>query len=172
MKKRKPLPKAPSLADDIETRQPKRTARQRQARGPVPEDPAVAAAAKSREDAYAAVYQWNGVTLRPFSISRESIFYKLRAADDAPRLSQVLQNASAFLGDALRILYLCSHEPEAFEHLRSDSLAFLRAIERWADSNVTRDQATEATRIGLKIFNDSKVNLAEPAPSDRTDLGE
>jgi len=180
------MKKPDSLADSVATSRRRQTSqRRRRITEDIP-DPDLAGHIKEREKAYAAVHQWNGKPLQPFSIGRESIFFELRAAAGAPRLSAVQHEPIAFLGDAMRILFLCSHEPEAWDHLRGQPVMFLRAVEQWAEGNdswrldqapstkhqaprITRDQQLKAVRVALQIMNDAGTNRAEPAPSDRED---
>lgn len=185
---KKALPAADSLADSVATsRRAQRPPRRRRVTEDLP-DPDLAAHTKEREKAYTAVHQWNGQPLKPFSIGRESIFFELRAAAGAPRLAAVIQEPIAFLGDAMRILFLCSHDPENWDHLRGQPVAFLRAVEKWAEGDDTwqfaeeprtknqktappipRSEQLHAVRVALSILNDSGTNRAEPAPSDRED---
>lgn len=186
------IPKAPALSEDIETTTTPSLKRARRSFTPAPDDPAIAAAEKQREDAFHAVHQWRGKTLLPFSISRESLFFRLRAADDAPTIAQVMQTPMAWLQDAIRILFLCSHEPEDFAHLRGNNSAFLKSIDQWAEgdnswksptengkrktenaSPISRDEQVPVIKLTLRIFNESDSTRAEIAPSDNhSDLGE
>ncbi len=163
------LPKA----DNLEDPRPAASRRRRPALELSTEDPELTAAATARRDAENAVYKWRGKVLPyPFSIARETLFYSLRVAAGAPSFQSLMTQQMAFLGDALRILFLCSHAPEQFEHLRSDPMQFIHAIEKWGDTNVTRDENVELVTLAWKIFNDSNVTAAQPVPRDGNSVGE
>jgi hypothetical protein len=161
-------------ADPIRPDSTKPTAKRR-ARAAVlsTEDPELANAAKARAEAENAVYKWRDKVLpHPFTISRETLFYSLRVHAGAPSFGQLMTNQMAFLGDALRILFLCSHAPEEFDHYRSEPAAFLAAIEAWGDANVTREENVALVTLGWKIFNDSTITAAVPVPRDGNNVGE
>ena len=130
---------------------------------------------KARQAAFDAEYFWHGKALLPFSSSREALWLQLRAMAGAPSLAFALVEVDSFLADAQRILFLCSHEPEEIRMLRADPLSFQEAIDQWADTNITRLEKTEATKIALLIYNQSYENQHEPAPPETTghsdDLG-
>lgn len=120
-----------------------------------------------RQDAYAAVYEWRGAELRPWSIGREQLYFRLRAADASLPLAVALQHPETFLGDAVKILYLCHHEPAEWRYLRSDVAAFLEAIEAWAEQHIPRHLQSDAMELGMRILNDSASTRAVPRPSSR-----
>lgn len=167
------IPQAPPLSEDIKTSKPvrQRTGVRKVSSTP-PVDPAIAEAEKARKEAFDAVHRWRGKVLLPFTISRESLFYSLRVHAGAPPLSSVAKSASAFLGDALRILFLCSHAPEEWEHVRDEPVMFLRAIDAWADKNVSRSEMATAVKVSLRIFNDADSNRADPVARDDSAVGE
>jgi len=149
-------------------------------RDPVP-DAVIHAAQEEREAAFDAEHSWpvwneqrscfEPVTLHGYTSGREALFYKLRAADGALPLSKTLEQLTTFLGDAIKILWLCSHEPADWRALRGDLPAFLEAIEAWGDRNVPRNKQVEAVNLALQIFNEAGVNQAVPEPSERDDSG-
>ncbi len=130
---------------------------------------------KAREAAFDADYFWDGVPLKAFSSSREALWGQIRAMAGAPSLGFALVDLESFFADAMRILFLCSHEPEEFRHLRADPAAFQEAIDKWADENIPRKEKIQAVELALAIYNDSAVNQHEPAPPETTghsdDLG-
>lgn len=110
---------------------------------------------KEREAAFGAEPTWRGKVLEPFSISRESLFHQQRLGAGAPDFDQVLQaqGNDAFLADAVRILYLCSHTPEDWRAVRSSPMTMQEAIDEWAEEHVTVAERAEAVRVGIQIFN-------------------
>lgn len=168
--------KTPPLTLDPDTPKPKRKVH----RDPVP-DALIQTAQREREDAFDAEHCWpvwdeqrgrfEPAALHGYSSGREALFYKLRAADGALPLSKTLEQLTTFLGDAIKILWLCSHEPADWRGLRGDLPAFLEAIEAWGDRNVPRHKQVEAVNLALQIFNEAGVNQAVPEPSERDDSG-
>lgn len=166
----------PQLKIDPETPKPKRKVH----RDPVPEA-VINAAQEEREAAFDAEHSWpvwdehrncfEPVTLHGYTSGREALFYKLRAADGALPLSKTLEQLTTFLADAIKILWLCSHEPADWRGLRGDLPAFLEAVEAWGDRNVPRSKQVEAVNLALRIFNEAGVNQAVAEPTDRADSG-
>jgi hypothetical protein len=166
----------PPLQIDPESPKPQR----RVHHDPVPA-PLINAANEEREAAFDAEHCWpvwneqrggfEPVTLHGYSSGREALFYKLRAADGALPLSRTLEQLTTFLGDAIKILWLCCHEPTDWRNLRGDMSAFLEAIEAWGDRNVPRSKQVEAVNLALQIFNEAGVNQAVSEPSERADSG-
>lgn len=107
---------------------------------------------------------WHGRELRPFTISRETLFFCLRVHGGHPPLSMVVKRLEAFAADAMIILWLCDHDPEHWSPMRSDPAAMLADIDRWADEHVQPDEIGAARLLGLRILNRSRLNRAEPAP--------
>jgi hypothetical protein len=115
----------------------------------------------------AALKTWEPVVLHGYSSGREALFYKLRAADGSLPLSRTLEQLTTFLSDAIRILWLCSHDPQDWRALRGDLALFLEAIEAWGDVNVPRSKHVEAVNLALQIYNEAGINQAVPEPSDK-----
>lgn len=121
---------------------------------------------RAREEAFHGEPVWKGAVLQPFSIGRESFFYQQRAAVGAPPLEVLMVNENAFLADAIRILYLCSHEPKQYRHLRSRPAVLQERMEEWADAEIrTPEEQLEAVTVALRVFNGSHENEAESVPS-------
>jgi hypothetical protein len=126
----------------------------------------------ARKRAFGAEFSWRGRALNAFSVGRESLFYELRLAVGAPPLEQTLRDVTGFLGDAVRILWLCAHRPEDWRHLRGAPLLMQEEIDAWADENVRG--TAEAALTGLRIFNSAGMNVHEPVLNERgnsDDLG-
>ena len=115
----------------------------------------------------AALNTWEPIVLHGYSSGREALFYKLRAADGSLPLSRTLEQLTTFLSDAIRILWLCCHEPQDWRALRGDLMLFLEAIEAWGDVNVPRRKHVEAVNLALQIYNEAGINQAVPEPSDK-----
>lgn len=118
---------------------------------------------ESHQAAFDASYQWRGKELHPWSIGRESLFYQFRNAVGASDMDAALVDIDAFLADALRILWLCSHLPSDFRRLRPHPTLMQEAVEEWAEKNVTKGQHSAATSLALQIFNDAGANIATPS---------
>jgi len=139
------------------------------------------AAQTERENAFEAEHAWpvwieqkqcfQSMPLHGYSSGREALFYKLRAADGALPLSKTLEQLTTFLSDAIKILWLCSHEPQEWRMVRGDLSLFLETIEAWGDVNVPRSMHVAAVNLALQIFNEASINKAVPEPSERGDLG-
>lgn len=119
-----------------------------------------------RKEAFDIEPKWNGKVLYPFSFSRESFFYQLRKAVGAPEMYDALEDSHAFLADATRILWLCSHIPEDWRQLRSKPAELMEHIEQWAEKHIKPNQHIEAVSVALKIFNAAHVNEPEPVPDE------
>jgi hypothetical protein len=152
----------------------------------ITEDPA--ADEREREAAFDAVFRWRGVPLLPFSSSRKSLWLQLRVAMGAPRLNACLADHHAFIPDAARILFLCSHEPDAPprppakrgepEHqaqregwatLRSEPAALQEEIDRWQDAHIAGIQEEiAAVDVAMNLYAAAYVNRHEPAPAAAT----
>ncbi len=139
------------------------------------------AAQTERENAFEAEHTWpvwneqkccfQPALLHGYSSGREALFYKLRAADGALPLSKTLEQLTTFLADAIKILWLCSHEPADWRMVRGDLPLFLETIEAWGDVNVPRSKHVAAVNLALQIFNEASINKAVPEPSERGELG-
>ena len=170
-------PKTPQL--QLDPTPPKKPSRKIH-RDSVPEADLQKAHAE-REQAFEAEHVWQvwnqeagrfeTKLLHGYSSGREALFYKLRAADGALPLAKTLEQLTTFLGDAIKILWLCSHEPSDWRLLRGELPLFLETIEAWGDLNVPRAKHVEAVNLALQIFNEAGVNRAVPEPSDRGCLG-
>lgn len=141
------------------------------------------AAAAARESAFAAMFGrlWRGVSLLPWSKERDSLLTRLIACDlpgdslaDLPR---VLEHAAGlrakllaqgvkevpevdevidygrYLPEAAKLLYLASHEPEAFQSLRARPALFISAIEEWSAANIGDDEVAAACVLAAEIRN-------------------
>jgi hypothetical protein len=119
-----------------------------------------------REQAFNSEPEWKGKPLQPFAVSRKGLFYQQRLAVGAPDLSDVLGDTSAFIADAIRILFYCSHHPSEYLHLRSKPLVLQTAIDKWGDEQI-KNEADElkASALALRMFNDSEVNRSEAIPT-------
>lgn len=104
-------------------------------------------------------FTWHGKKLAPFAIDREGDWRAHRAALGAPELVKVF--GEAFLSDALRILFFCSHEPEQWL-AAGDSIALEKRIRAWAAENIAAGEQSAATILAIEIFNSAYVNRAVP----------
>lgn len=121
-------------------------------------------AEKRRQQAFDSVPHWKGRPLEPFSISREALFVQLRTAAGAAPFQTVLQDGEAWYADAIRLLWICSHTPEAWEDLRGEPLRLQSVIDRWADANLdSRRDKHDLVLLTLRLWNESQVNMHVPA---------
>ena len=121
---------------------------------------------ESHQKAFDGTYRWQGEELLPWSFGRESLFYQLRNAVGAPDIDHALADRDAFLADAARVLWLCSHQHAEFRHLRGSPSLMQEAIEDWADVKIPRGKRAAATLLALQIFDDSAVNIAIPSETN------
>jgi hypothetical protein len=124
-------------------------------------------AAEQREDVVTGGLAWRGQPLKPWSIDREGLYFKLRVADGCLPMTQLRTHPEVFLSDAVKILYLCCHEPEEWHHLRTNHLAILRQSEAWAQANIPRNMQTEAIGLAMQILSQATITEAIPEPSSR-----
>lgn len=96
---------------------------------------------------------WEPYELLPYQPSIEDLWHRLCMADIHVPMREVMDNLDAFVGCAKKLLYLLSHEPWQYRHLRSDPAAFIEEIERWADIHVPRSRNLELSIMVLRIHN-------------------
>jgi hypothetical protein len=132
-----------------------------------------AQAAEERQSAVLTQHAWNGRLLHPFSIRRETLYFRLRAVNDCLPLHVVRRHPEAFLSEAMIILWLCAHEPQDWQPLRGSNALMMAAIETWAEENIAREQQTQAVELALEILRLGDCTRAVPRPAERTgdDLG-
>jgi hypothetical protein len=111
------------------------------------------AAAEEREQAWSEEHSWQGQALHPWSMGREMLLVRLIESDvpaaeleQIPLISERIEKAGGvlkleevvevglYLPVAAKVLFLATHEPEQWDHLRGrDVSRFLRVIETWAE---------------------------------------
>jgi hypothetical protein len=96
-------------------------------------------------------FTFRGIALEKLLPSRHALFTQHRLAVGAPSLELCVNDTNAFFADALRILWLCAHDPAVWSGLRRDPAAMERAICEWADA-VPGENAAEITLLGLRIY--------------------
>jgi hypothetical protein len=139
------------------------------------------AAAREEAYAAASEHRWNDKTLQPWSQERESLLVRLVEADvpasdleqiplvrarlqsrldalraagqPAPEMTvEEVLDVQLYLPTAAKLLYLASHEPQQFDHLRGrDAGRFLRAVESWAAEAIQPGQEWPAVLLALEI---------------------
>lgn len=97
--------------------------------------------------------EWEHYELREYKRSVEDLWHRLCEADAPIPLADALGNLDAFAGHAIKMLYLLSHEPWQYRHLRADTPLFLEAVEQWGEVNVPRERTVAAVTLALKIHN-------------------
>ncbi len=122
-------------------------------------------AERQRQTAFDSAPHWQGRALEPFSVSRETLFLQLRVAAGAPPLFAAMADAEAWYADAVRIAWLCSHRPEAWQELRARPLELQAAIDAWADAAIdSRRDKVDLVLLTLRLWNESQINAHEPSP--------
>ena len=87
-------------------------------------------------------------------------------------MHDVAMDRDAFFGDAVRILYLCSHTPEDWRAYRGDLVAFQEhLIDPWGDENLSTADEAELFILTLRIWNRAHENEPEPMPSETPGRG-
>jgi len=135
------------------------------------DDAAEQQAEERRQRAFDAVPHWRGQKLEPFSVSRESLFLQLRTSAGAPGLYEAMRDGVAWFGDAIRMLWLCTHVPADWEELRATPLKLQGAIDAWADAELARVDRMELCIMTMRIWNQAQANAHVPVsgePSGRT----
>lgn len=97
--------------------------------------------------------RWEPYELLPYQPSIEDLWHRLCMADIHIPMREVMDNLDAFTGCAKKLLYLLSHEPWQYRHLRSEPAAFIEEIERWANIHVPRARNLELSIMILRIHN-------------------
>lgn len=156
---------------------------------PPSDDPAAAVAAQaeaSRQEAWHADKEnrWNQAALKPWSRERESLFVRITDLDEAssgldtvPVIIERLKAKDASLGieqvldphqfieQAALVLYLASHEPEQWDHLRGRPSAFLRAANAWAEESIPLGSEWAAIHQAVKMRTAHRQMIAIRRPS-------
>ena len=120
---------------------------------------------KERQQAFDSAFAWHGRELLPFSSSRYGLFAQHRLAVGAPDLQKCLDDLDAFFPDACRLLWLCSHPPEAWSRLRCEPELLQQEIDRWSDENIACHESGAAVLLAFRVYAASRVNEHETAPS-------
>lgn len=91
--------------------------------------------------------------LLPYARSVEDLWHRLCEADVPIPMGRALRNLDAFASCAIKLLFLLSHTPAEYRHLRASTPHFLEAIEAWGNVNVPREKTSEAVVLVLAIHN-------------------
>lgn len=128
-----------------------------------------AASATDRQTAVlaSAAHTWNGQALHPFSIRRESLYFRLRASQMPLPIQTIMAHPESFLQDAMIILWLCAHEPKDWQPMKGSIDQLMDAVETWAEKNIQRLQQTDATLLAMQILREGDATRAQAQPSDR-----
>lgn len=111
-------------------------------------------------------HTWAGKQLHPFSIRRESLYFRLKALHAHVPAAGVMHTTGVVLLDTMLILWLCSHESKDWQHLRGDGTKFMEVIEEWADENIQRHQQTDAVDLAMTILREGYSTQATPRPDN------
>lgn len=121
---------------------------------------------QEREIAFAAApFTWQGNGLLPFTFGRECDFLLHRALVNAPSLDLVINRPSAFLLDAARILYLCSHPSSEWTGKLGAPLD--AAVLLWAETHIPPGTQNAAIELAQEIFERSRTNRPVIKPEPR-----
>jgi hypothetical protein len=131
---------------------------------------------------------WNGEPLKAWTRERESLFVRLVDQDEAlsglaniPVITERLNAASQgktslgieqildahqFIEQASLVLFLASHEPEQWDHLRGRPAAFLRAANAWAEINIPLGSEWPAIHqaVAMRTAHRQMVAVRKPQP--------
>lgn len=150
-----------------------------------PED-ASTIAAISREKAWQADKEqtWNQKPLEPWTRERESLFIRITELDEAtsglesvPVIIQRLEekgsklgieqviNPHQFIEAASLVLFLASHKPEQWDHLRGRPAAFIRAANEWAEKNIPLGMEWPAIHqaVALRTAHQQMIAIRRPS---------
>lgn len=120
---------------------------------------------RERQEAFDSEFEWKGRKLEPWTVRRENVFFPLRLAMGAPSFDNVLMDYDAFTPCAIRILWLCHHQPEDWSLLRASPGALQAAIDTWADKCVELVDLPEVRLLALRIYQANRRNQHEPVPA-------
>lgn len=101
--------------------------------------------------------------LLPYLRSVEDLWHRL-CEGDAP-LRGATDNVDAWAGAAIKLLYLLSHQPWQYRHLRSTPEVFIEQIEAWGNENVPREKTLEAVTLAFAIHNEAHPETDGDAPA-------
>jgi hypothetical protein len=113
---------------------------------------------EARQEAFDDVPLWNNQPLKAWSFTRESVFHSLRRSMGAPPISEVNSDLNAWIADAARILWLCSHDELEISVLRPQPAVMQAAIDRWAEEALPPQKRQEAVDLTVSIFNRATLN--------------
>lgn len=121
---------------------------------------------EKREEAFNAVYEWNGKVINGISASRKGVWRSLCHRAGFCRLDDCYDDISLFSPHATAIIYLCQIEDAELTVLRAKGVNhLLLAFEKWVDKNIPNHRENDALTLGLRILNHSSQNQAEALPS-------
>lgn len=108
------------------------------------EDPDTSASTVERdihEEAYNFEPCWNDKPLEGFTTARQALAAQLNS--HTPGIGA---NATeeAYMPGAWSVLWLCTHTPDQWRHLRNQPALWWEEIEAWAETHCPRDKWTEA----------------------------
>jgi hypothetical protein len=128
--------------------------------------------------------RWGGLLLKSWSRERESLFIRITDIDEGRSgLDQVPQmiarlaerdesariedlvDAHLFIEQAGLVLYLASHEPEQWDHLRGRPAAFVRAANAWAEQGIPLGQEWPSIHQAVALRTQHKSLIAIRRPS-------
>jgi len=124
------------------------------------------AAAAERQTAVLSSHHWRGTTLHPFSIRRETLYFRLRALNDSLPIHLVRKHPESFLQEAIILLWLCLHTPEDWNPMRGNAALLMEQIEHWADTHLQRADQMAAIELALQILSSADSTRAITRPSD------
>lgn len=139
----------------------------------LPDDQPVAAPPAAAGAAAAGPHKWQRWLYDPVTRARrqeeyelleykrsiEDLWHRLCHADIPIPMGDVMSNLDAFASCAIKLLYLLSHAPWEYRHLRDDTGLFIEAIEAWGDENVPRARTQELIVMVMNIHNSANQHL-------------
>lgn len=130
------------------------------------------AAEKRREEAFHAIYEWNGKAFDGISASRMDVWRSLCHKGGFPALDPCFDDTDLFYPRAKSLIWLCLVDAKELRALRAKGMdALLEAYEKWVDKEIPHSKERDALTLGLRIFNQAYDNRAEVVPSSTSTPG-
>jgi hypothetical protein len=134
--------------------------------------PAEQAAEKQREEAFNAIYEWNGRTFDGISASRMDVWRSLCHKGGFPPLDPCFDDTDLFYPRAKSLIWLCLVDAKELRRLRAQGMdSLLTAYEAWVDKEIPHSKERDALTLGLRIFNQAYASRAEVVPSGPDEPG-
>lgn len=122
------------------------------------------AAEEARAAAAYAVFRWKGQPLAPLTVSRATLYWRLRAASNPAPPDEVMRHPELFLPQAIQLYFLLSHDVDELGELRADLPALQRRIDAWGDEQLDHTELAQLNELMLEILGTSTRTQAVARP--------